>query len=184
MTDPVLLALIKKYSGGSSSGAQIDDSTTTTTSTWSSQKINETIEEVQEKIENGDLAGPQVNPYPVGAIYISWNSTSPASLFGGSWEAINNFMLFASGGNYVSGQTGGHIHQTLYISNLPPHSHIVTMARQAGDSVAWGTASALGRYSGDPGGASFTMNTSSTGSATEFEIMPPFLVVNMWKRVA
>lgn len=60
MTDPVLLALIKKNSsGGGSGGAQIDDSTTATTSTWSSQKINESINEIQEKIENGDFTGPQ-----------------------------------------------------------------------------------------------------------------------------
>lgn len=61
MTDPVLLALIKKNSsGGGSSGAQINDNTIATTSTWSSQKINKTIEEeIQEKIENGDFTGPQ-----------------------------------------------------------------------------------------------------------------------------
>ena len=28
--------------------------------------------------------------YPVGSVYINVNSTSPASLFGGSWEALNN----------------------------------------------------------------------------------------------
>ena len=36
-----------------------------------------------------------VNPvvdliYPVGAVYISVNSTSPATLFGGTWEAMNS----------------------------------------------------------------------------------------------
>lgn len=128
--------------------------------------------------------GPQGNPYPVGAIYISWNSTSPASLFGGSWEAINNFMLFSSGGSYISGQTGGQVYQTLTTYNLPSHTHTVTMARQAGDTATWSTSSGIGRYAADTGGASFTVTTSSAGSGGQFEIMPPFLVVNMWKRIA
>ena len=46
MTDPVLLALIRKSTGGGSGGAQIDDSLIATTSTWSSQKINESINEI------------------------------------------------------------------------------------------------------------------------------------------
>ncbi|MGN0194390.1 MAG: DUF859 family phage minor structural protein [Pseudoramibacter sp.] len=33
--------------------------------------------------------------YPVGAIYISMNATSPAKLFGGSWERIYNRFLWA-----------------------------------------------------------------------------------------
>ena len=31
-----------------------------------------------------------LNAYPVGAIYASANSTSPASLFGGSWTQITD----------------------------------------------------------------------------------------------
>lgn len=41
--------------------------------------------------------------YPVGAVYISYVSTSPASLFGGSWTKIENKVLRAA--NDVS--TGG-----------------------------------------------------------------------------
>lgn len=66
MTDPVLLALIRKSTGGGSGGAQIDDSSIATSSTWSSQKIDESINEIQEKIENGDFTGPQGPPGPQG----------------------------------------------------------------------------------------------------------------------
>lgn len=47
----------------------------------------------------GTLSGP----YPVGAVYISYVSTSPASLFGGSWTQITGRFLRAA--NDVS--TGG-----------------------------------------------------------------------------
>ena len=34
--------------------------------------------------------------YPVGSVYTSVNSTSPASLFGGTWELIQNKFLLGT----------------------------------------------------------------------------------------
>lgn len=45
--------------------------------------------------------------YPVGAIYMSVNSTSPATLFGGTWERIQDRFLLAAGSSYAAGATGG-----------------------------------------------------------------------------
>lgn len=45
--------------------------------------------------------------YPVGSIYMSVNSTSPATLFGGSWERIQDSFLLAAGSTYGPGTTGG-----------------------------------------------------------------------------
>lgn len=39
--------------------------------------------------------------YPVGSIYISVNSVSPATLFGGTWEQIQDRFLL-SAGNQIS----------------------------------------------------------------------------------
>jgi hypothetical protein len=60
--------------------------------------------------------------YPVGAIYMSVDSTSPATLFGGTWVAIENTFLVAAGSSYTAGSTGGsatHTHTT------PSHTHTV-----------------------------------------------------------
>lgn len=43
--------------------------------------------------------------YPVGSVYISYKATSPASLFGGTWEQLKNHFLFAT--NATSGDKGG-----------------------------------------------------------------------------
>ena len=46
------------------------------------------------------------NSYPVGAIYISTSSTSPASLFGGTWESIaSERVLMGVSGSHGAGST-------------------------------------------------------------------------------
>ena len=62
--------------------------------------------------------------YPVGSIYISYNSTSPASRFGGSWTQITNRFLLAQGTSYPTvGSTGGTETVTLTTSQIPSHTH-------------------------------------------------------------
>lgn len=46
------------------------------------------------------------NPYPVGSIYISTSSTSPASLFGGTWESIaSERVLMGVSSSHGAGST-------------------------------------------------------------------------------
>lgn len=45
--------------------------------------------------------------YPVGAIYISTNSTSPAELFGGTWQKIEGRFLLGASSTYAVNSTGG-----------------------------------------------------------------------------
>ena len=66
--------------------------------------------------------------YPVGSIYISANSTSPAKLFGGTWEQLKDCFLLAAGDTYKAGSTGGNREVTLAESNLPAHKHSYTKA--------------------------------------------------------
>lgn len=68
--------------------------------------------------------------YPVGSIYMSVSSTSPASLFGGTWTQLKDQFLLCAGSSYTAGSTGGaanHIHSTgdlaLTTSQLPAHTH-------------------------------------------------------------
>ena len=61
--------------------------------------------------------------YPIGSIYQSTKSTSPASLIGGSWQAITEKFLLGAGKNYLCGQTGGEEDHTLTVDEMPKHRH-------------------------------------------------------------
>ena len=55
---------------------------------------------------------------PVGSIYTSMDSTSPAEKFGGTWEQIVDRFLYCASS---SGTTGGST--TITTANLPSHTH-------------------------------------------------------------
>ena len=68
------------------------------------------------------LANP-LAAYPVGSYYMSSNSTSPATLFGGTWTQITNRFIFAAGPGYSVNSTGGSATKTLVTDNIPSHTH-------------------------------------------------------------
>lgn len=113
--------------------------------------------------------------YPVGSIYLSVNATSPASLFGGTWERIEDRFLLAAGSTYTAGDMGGEAAHTLTVSEMPSHNHTYTIpGNETGTSWygANGTAKGAPQSSGDSGDGEAHNN------------MPPYLAVYMWKRVA
>ena len=61
--------------------------------------------------------------HPIGSYYLSDESTSPASLFGGTWEQIKDRFLVGAGNSYSVGATGGEATHTLTTSEMPSHSH-------------------------------------------------------------
>ena len=82
--------------------------------------------------------------YPVGSIYLSVNNVNPGTIFGGTWEQIQDRFLLAAGSTYTGGATGGaashthtsaahthtsaaHVHTTaghvLTVNEMPSHTH-------------------------------------------------------------
>lgn len=57
--------------------------------------------------------------YPIGAVYYSIDSTSPASIIGGSWTQITNAVIRAG---TSEGYSGSDTH-TITIAEMPPHNH-------------------------------------------------------------
>ena len=64
--------------------------------------------------------------YPVGSIYISYNSTNPSSLFGGTWENYGSGRVLKGINSGTAGTTGGSDTVTLKEANLPAHTHDIS----------------------------------------------------------
>ena len=68
--------------------------------------------------------GPQLDAiYPVGSIYMSVNATNPGTLFGGTWEQIQDRFLLCAGSTYAAGTTGGEATHILTQAETPAHTH-------------------------------------------------------------
>jgi len=127
--------------------------------------------------------------YPVGAIYMSVNSTNPGNLFGGKWEQIKDRFLLAAGDTYANGSTGGEATHKLTGNEMPVHSHEIAPLAEHYAS-AWGDSSDntksfnLGDISKNYGGAKNRLNTVVVGGDMPHNNMPPYLTVYIWKRTA
>ena len=63
--------------------------------------------------------------YPVGSVYLSWNSTDPKNLFGGKWTRLSGGFLYGcvssvGTGNGTGTSTNNHV---LTVAELPNHNH-------------------------------------------------------------
>lgn len=124
--------------------------------------------------------------YPVGSIYLSVNSTSPATLFGGTWVQIKDTFLLAAGDTYSAGTTGGEAEHVLTRSELPAETY--DLLYSDGRPYVWYTTNS------GSGGAVQGLRVSTAsdntahigplGSGTAHNNMPPYLAVYMWQRTA
>jgi hypothetical protein len=140
--------------------------------------------------------------YPVGSIYLSINSISPASLFGGTWTALKDYFLIGASENRAAGETGGEETHTLTVEEMPEHRHagtaistgrhhhgvLGTNQHPGGDPYIQGAMASGGDVYYDrttmEGEHSHTLNIENAGEGTAHNNMPPYLAVYMWKRTA
>ena len=104
-------------------------------------EVNGTTYNICDATARDSLSHILESVYPIGATYISTNSTNPATLFGfGTWERIEGqFLLGAtdeaagSGASYLAGATGGAATVTLTAaqSGLPAHNHGTSITQPA-----------------------------------------------------
>jgi len=115
--------------------------------------------------------------YPVGSIYMSANSTSPGTLFGGTWERIQDTFLLAAGSTYAAGSTGGEATHTLTVDEMPSHMHKMSVVKDAATgNVRWRPVSW--------GEGTTESATERIGGGQAHNNMPPYLAVYVWKRTA
>ena len=139
--------------------------------------------------------GEKVNPYPVGSIYMSVNSTNPATLFGGTWESIGGKFLLGANTTYSAGSIGGEATHTLTVDEIPSHNHntnnwtMVVNARGLNMKTSIGATTVKEDSTAIVPNIHATKNgdnnaVESAGGSKQHNNMPPYLVVYMWKRTA
>lgn len=136
-------------------------------------------EENQDAATKGYVDWTVKSVFPVGYIYLSADSTSPASLFGGTWEQLQGRFLLGAGDTYPAGSTGGEAAHTLTVEEMPSHSHLQYVGANSG---SWGIRR---DHVADQECEKYPQGDSgSTGGSQPHNNMPPYLAVYMWKRVA
>ena len=128
--------------------------------------------------------------YPVGCIYQSTSSTSPASFLGGTWERIKDKFILAAGDTYAAGKTGGEASHALTVAEMPAHRH-------EGIDIdnlycfGWENGSLTGvNFKNFYGGTYWGNNVQNrltsgyAGGSTAHNNMPPYLTAYIWKRIA
>nr|DAL25776.1 MAG TPA_asm: baseplate wedge protein [Caudoviricetes sp.] len=149
----------------------------------------------------------KLDAHPVGSIYESTDSTSPAALFGGTWEAMDPGRVLVSAGTastgtvYNAGDKGGEEKHQLSERESPPHTHsgrtntdgshshgyIVSTSADAGGgyhirktksaTIETWNTSASGNHS-------HSFVTDASGGNQPHNNMMPFEVIYRWKRTA
>lgn len=124
--------------------------------------------------------------YPIGSIYMSVNDANPNTLFGGTWEKIKDRSLLGSGDIYLLGSTGGEAEHTLTIKEMPEHNHGYNTYQNGYPSNYIDGTNYRTPVQRIPWSPDITENTygSKAGSSQAHNNMPPYLVVNIWKRTA
>lgn len=117
--------------------------------------------------------------YPVGSIYMSVNDVNPSTLFGGTWAKLEDRFLLGSGSTYTNGATGGEANHTLTIDEMPSHTHNMNGWQGAQGTGVW-----LPNAPSAQANVVSTESVQPTGGSQPHNNMPPYLVVNMWKRTA
>lgn len=127
--------------------------------------------------------------YPVDSIYISTNSTSPASLYGGSWERYGKGRTLVSvdesDTDFTAGKTGGsktHNHNPGTLSAQVSLFGQNTVVRRVSIPSFKGDV----RHIGDINGGSFDSNWGAAivGHSDSASSMEPYVAVYVWRRTA
>ena len=135
--------------------------------------------------------------YPIGSLYISESTVSPATLFGfGRWEKIEDRFLIGAGKNMPIKSSGGsktHAHgnkdgrngnlaAAIGATNNQPNTIGYKAANDTNIGAVGGATYVVAGTS--IGFGSWNHFTQVVGQTAEDSTLPPYYAVNIWRRVA
>ena len=143
----------------------------------------EAIRTLESGIQLGSISITQLllMAHPIGSIYSSTVATSPADLFGGTWERIKGRFIWGIDDSENAGDTGGEATHKLTVDEMPSHKHryLLTYSNE-------GT---ISRYL--PDGSSLKTGNfqnedymEAKGGNQPHNNMPPYYGAYIWRRTA
>lgn len=122
------------------------------------------------------LAAVVERDHPVGSLYFSENATSPAELYGGTWERIEGKFIMGASDTYPAGSTGGSATHTQTVDEIAPHKHNYYGYNKVGNGTPY--------LSGGDSAWEQEISTSDTGGGKPMDILNPYYSAYIWRRVA
>lgn len=125
-------------------------------------------------------------PYPIGAIYLSIDSTNPTKLFGGTWQQIAQGRTLVGVDtsqtefNTVK-KTGGEKTHTLSINEMPSHNHLYYASVGTGNAEG---AFAFGNLNGFIITGKWGNAMQYTGGSQSHNNLQPYYTCYIWLRTA
>ena len=147
------------------------------------------------------LAAVVERDHPVGSLYISENATSPAELYGGTWERIEGKFIMGASDTYPAGSMGGsaeHEHEyklsfmwrlgalvgypssAISAYNYKTQSWNDSNKRVDDGQYTLANDGFSSTYGEKPGGQAYSV----TGNTASNSSIPPYYSMYIWRRVA
>lgn len=135
-----------------------------------------------------------VCPFPVGYIYQSYSSTSPANIYGGSWIAITGRFLYCNSNT----STGGANSHKLSENEMPSHNHQYTgshgwdwlcyngiaNSRSENAPFGWVSDGQYGLMANDSYFIMSNVTAVSKGGSAAHNNMPAYQTCYAWRRTS
>lgn len=131
------------------------------------------------------IASSGLSAYPVGSIFQTVSTTSPAELFGGTWQEIaQNRVLMGAGSGHAAGTTveAGLPNITgSFVADVKKGEHKVSGAFTAGNVIA-----STGEYNSFSDVYKFSLDASKSNAiyGRSATVQPAAYYVHIWRRVA
>jgi hypothetical protein len=149
----------------------------------------EAIQILESGIQLGSISITQLllMAHPIGSIYSSTAATSPADLFGGTWERIKGAFIWGIDDGETAGVIGGEKTHTLTTDEMPSHVHApnkwVQVMSPGGNTGTIGqTGTKTGPYKDFVSAQNY--NSSAVGGGQAHNNMPPYYGAYVWRRTA
>lgn len=120
--------------------------------------------------------------YPVGSMYFSTSSVSPADSVGGTWEQIKDAVLAASGDSYSTTVNTFGGNKAITINQMPAHKHDMNYSLSGNNLAIPSNTGNWYVFTSQFGWICPNNPVRATGEGQDY--IPYHYSINVWKRTA